>query len=158
MKILELLKDLISISKFDGLVQERHNSIANALKLCPSCTNPLKCSYFLTSLLRISITLHGMPFLKHIFKLMKNMLQVAWFIIRNADWLESDRRPAISTLRAEEWRALLLNVDGWDYNIIKHVYSLWLYCVEETPLIFAFHILHWFYAYDDKQWHIQNLQ
>ena len=26
--------------KFDGLVQERHNSIANALELCVSCTNP----------------------------------------------------------------------------------------------------------------------
>ena len=33
-------------------------------------------------------------------------------------WLESDRRPDISTWRAEEWRALLLNVDGWDYNMV----------------------------------------
>ena len=28
----------------DGLVQERHNSIANTLELCLSCTNPSICS------------------------------------------------------------------------------------------------------------------
>ena len=28
---------------FDGLVQERPNSIANALELCLSCTNPSIC-------------------------------------------------------------------------------------------------------------------
>ena len=30
---------------FDGLVQERLNSIANALELCLSCTKPLSCSH-----------------------------------------------------------------------------------------------------------------
>ena len=29
----------------DGLMQERHNSIANALELCLSGTNPLTCTY-----------------------------------------------------------------------------------------------------------------
>ena len=78
-------------------------------------------------------------------------------------WLESDRRLNISTWRAEEWRALLLNVDSWDYNMaeiiircIKHVYSLWLYYVGETLLIFPFHILHWYFAFDDKHWDIHN--
>ena len=28
--------------EIDGLVQERRNSIANALELCLSCTNPLR--------------------------------------------------------------------------------------------------------------------
>ena len=28
--------------QIDGLVQERHDSIANALELCLSCTNPLE--------------------------------------------------------------------------------------------------------------------
>ena len=32
----------VSIMHIDGLVQERHNSIANALELCLSCTNPSK--------------------------------------------------------------------------------------------------------------------
>ena len=31
------------IKHFDGLVQERHNSIANALELCLSCSNPSNC-------------------------------------------------------------------------------------------------------------------
>ena len=31
----------IMASYINGLVQERHNSIANALELCLSCTNPL---------------------------------------------------------------------------------------------------------------------
>ena len=40
------------IAYIDGLVQERRNSIANALELRPSCTNPLiyaeenDCSFF----------------------------------------------------------------------------------------------------------------
>ena len=33
-------------SQIDGLVQERRNSIANALELCLSYTNPLKCSVY----------------------------------------------------------------------------------------------------------------
>ena len=33
-------------SPFDGLIQERCNSIANAMQLCLSCTNPSLCSYF----------------------------------------------------------------------------------------------------------------
>ena len=34
-------------SHFDGLVQERHNSIANTLELRLSCTNPsILCSIF----------------------------------------------------------------------------------------------------------------
>ena len=28
------------MKQIDGLVQERHNSIANTLELCLSCTNP----------------------------------------------------------------------------------------------------------------------
>ena len=31
---------VIATQHFDGLVQESHNSIANALELCLSCTNP----------------------------------------------------------------------------------------------------------------------
>ena len=32
--------------QIDGLVQEKRNSIANALELCLSCTNPSKyCAY-----------------------------------------------------------------------------------------------------------------
>ena len=31
--------------RIDGLVQERRNSIANALELRPSCTNPLIYDY-----------------------------------------------------------------------------------------------------------------
>ena len=31
---------MVHIYDIDGLVQERHNSIANALELCLSCTNP----------------------------------------------------------------------------------------------------------------------
>ena len=33
--------------RFNGSVQERCNSIANALELCLSCTNPLTCSIYL---------------------------------------------------------------------------------------------------------------
>ena len=35
---------LILNIQIDGLVQERHNSSANALELCLCCTNPLKCN------------------------------------------------------------------------------------------------------------------
>ena len=35
------------IPKIDGLVQQRRNSIANALELCLSCTNPLKWNMYL---------------------------------------------------------------------------------------------------------------
>ena len=34
------------LKQLDGLMQERHNSIANALELCLSCTNPLKYNQF----------------------------------------------------------------------------------------------------------------
>ena len=35
----------LSASKIDELMQERHNSIANALQLCLSCTNSSICQY-----------------------------------------------------------------------------------------------------------------
>ena len=37
------------IGYMDGLVQERHNSIANALELCLPCTNPWICPIISTS-------------------------------------------------------------------------------------------------------------
>ena len=39
-KMVDIVQMTISKSKNDGLVQERHNSIANALELRLSCTNP----------------------------------------------------------------------------------------------------------------------
>ena len=33
---------VLTVGEIDGLVQERCNSIANALELCLSCTNPSK--------------------------------------------------------------------------------------------------------------------
>ena len=33
----------------DGLMQERRNSIANAVELCLSCTNPSRCFFFMSS-------------------------------------------------------------------------------------------------------------
>ena len=40
--------NLISFYEIDGLVQERRNSIANAMELRLSCTNPLKCKHLFT--------------------------------------------------------------------------------------------------------------
>ena len=38
------LADLHPCPNIDGFVQEKHNSIANVLGLCLSCTNPLICN------------------------------------------------------------------------------------------------------------------
>ena len=37
----------------NGLMQERHNSIANALELCLSCTNPSICQRMIWALLTL---------------------------------------------------------------------------------------------------------
>ena len=45
LRVLLLFSTLDSnTDEIDGLVQERQNSIANALELCRSCTNPAKCN------------------------------------------------------------------------------------------------------------------
>ena len=38
---ISIIQDTINKDDIDGLMQERHNSIANALELCLSCINPL---------------------------------------------------------------------------------------------------------------------
>ena len=37
------MNEYVGLGHIDGLVQERLNSLANALELCLSCTNPLMC-------------------------------------------------------------------------------------------------------------------
>ena len=51
----------ISSASFDGLVEERGNSIANALELSLSCTNPSVCSFDLVICKEIISTLHDVP-------------------------------------------------------------------------------------------------
>ena len=48
--------------KIDGLMQERRNSIANALELCLSYTNPLKYSLQMLTILKHQLCL-WIPFL-----------------------------------------------------------------------------------------------
>ena len=44
--ILPLSREMGKLQELDGLVQERRNSIANALELCLSCTNPSNCANY----------------------------------------------------------------------------------------------------------------
>ena len=48
MNLNKLQINFISFYEIDGLVQERRNSIANAMELRLSCTNPSKCKHLFT--------------------------------------------------------------------------------------------------------------
>ena len=49
----------LSFYEVDGLVQERRNSISNALELRLSCTNPSKCKHFLHADFHVSLMVAG---------------------------------------------------------------------------------------------------
>ena len=59
------------LDQLDGLVQERRNSIANALELCLSCINPSNCS---CSVIMLCIIVFYLPVISYIESIVQERL------------------------------------------------------------------------------------
>ena len=103
----------------DGLVQERRNSIANALELRPSCTN-------LSSVVfESSHTSPGALYSRLIISLISWACQCLVDVLWNAGWLSPTRHKFGGNLELPESRHHTLDKEWpiiccWHFNILRH--------------------------------------
>ena len=106
-----------AISNIDGLMQERRNSIANALELRLSCTNPSICII--------------------------RLLELSWFINHGLElkqpWAPEYALGNYPVSDGEPTQPIDEQGSPWSYNIIHNIRTLWVLKYSRTTAIFAFH-------------------
>ena len=114
---------------FDGFVQERHNSIANSLKLCLSCTNPS--IYTIAWQLRASKTLRQVDFFGATFsKVSMIYFKICQYLsvehVKNWGYVDSVE-PWNSICMAVRLVETLCQSQGLRLTIVTHVHHQYIF-------------------------------